>query len=143
MWHNYGFDRHVLGNHSRDELRIDCRGFDGDTMHMARLWNSSRQGKGYSLEALSTDVDIIVRELGEDMARFSQLDGDFEGKVSMRTLFGERLKRKDGSQGKQVRRPGARLPPAPCSCLPPGLPPPSLHQLALRNGALRMAHNPR
>lgn len=32
-------------------------GFGGDTMHMARLWDSSRTmtkgGKGYSLEALS------------------------------------------------------------------------------------------
>ena len=30
---------------------INCRGFHADTMHMARLWNSSRtMGKGYSLE---------------------------------------------------------------------------------------------
>jgi hypothetical protein len=30
---------------------IDCQGFHADTMHMARLWNSSRtMGKGYSLE---------------------------------------------------------------------------------------------
>ena len=48
VWHNYSFDRHVLHNHG-----IDCRGFAADTMHMARLWDSSRQGKGYSLESLT------------------------------------------------------------------------------------------
>eukprot|EP01041_Mallomonas_annulata_P002582 gene2582-5051_t len=37
VWHNYGFDRHVMYNH-----RIDCKGFAGDTMHMARLWDTSR-----------------------------------------------------------------------------------------------------
>jgi DNA polymerase-1 len=31
VWHNYGFDRHVMCNEG-----IDCRGFGGDTMHMAR-----------------------------------------------------------------------------------------------------------
>lgn len=56
MWHNYGFDRHVLYNEG-----IDALGFAGDTMHMARLWDTSRSkfdgstaGTGYSLEALST-----------------------------------------------------------------------------------------
>ena len=49
VWHNYSFDRHVLRNHG-----IDCAGFAADTMHMARLWDSSRQGKGsYSLEGLT------------------------------------------------------------------------------------------
>lgn len=37
IWHNYGFDRHVMMNEG-----IDCRGFGGDTMHMARLWDTSR-----------------------------------------------------------------------------------------------------
>ena len=36
-WHNYGYDRHILFNH-----RIDCKGFGGDTMHMARLVDPSR-----------------------------------------------------------------------------------------------------
>ena len=35
VWHNYSFDRHILYNHD-----IDCRGFHGDTMHMARLWDT-------------------------------------------------------------------------------------------------------
>ena len=49
VWHNYSFDRHVI-----ERMGIICRGFYGDTMHMARLWDSSRTGRGgYSLEALS------------------------------------------------------------------------------------------
>jgi DNA polymerase-1 len=49
VWHNYSFDRHVI-----ERMGIVCRGFYGDTMHMARLWDSSRTGRGgYSLEALS------------------------------------------------------------------------------------------
>ena len=40
---------------------IDVQGFHGDTMHMARLWNTARDkinknGTGYSLEALSQDL---------------------------------------------------------------------------------------
>jgi len=57
IWHNYSFDRHVLGNHG-----IDAKGFGGDTMHMARLLDSARgrvKGKGYSLESLSNDRAIM------------------------------------------------------------------------------------
>jgi len=55
VWHNYGFDRHVLYN-----IGIDAKGFEADTMHMARLHDSSRDktnkgGGGYSLESLSGD----------------------------------------------------------------------------------------
>lgn len=56
VWHNYSFDRHVM-----ERLGINMSGFDGDTMHMARLWNSSRTGKGgYSLEALSCELIIEI-----------------------------------------------------------------------------------
>lgn len=55
VWHNYSFDRHVLRNHG-----IDCQGFAADTMHMARLWDSSRQGKGYSLESLTGYAMYLV-----------------------------------------------------------------------------------
>lgn len=54
VWHNYSFDRHVLGNVWVGGRPIEARGFHADTMHMARLWDSSRRGKGYSLEALSS-----------------------------------------------------------------------------------------
>ena len=40
IWHNYSFDRHVLGN-----LGINCQGFGGDTMHMARLWDTGKEGE--------------------------------------------------------------------------------------------------
>jgi len=50
VWHNYSFDRHVL-----ERMNVTCNGFYGDTMHMARLWDSSRTGRGgYSLEALTS-----------------------------------------------------------------------------------------
>ena len=49
VWHNYSFDRHVMAN-----MDIHCRGFAGDTMHMARLLDSSRKGtKNYSLADLT------------------------------------------------------------------------------------------
>jgi len=81
VWHNYGFDRHVLFNEG-----IDARGFAGDTMHMARLADSSRDkasggGGGYGLAALTSD-----------------LVGD--AKVPMKEIFGVGALRKDGTEGK-------------------------------------------
>lgn len=56
VWHNYGFDRHVFSN-----MGVACDGFDGDTMHMARLYDASRKlGGGYSLESLSGDTNVRV-----------------------------------------------------------------------------------
>ncbi|GIM08897.1 hypothetical protein Vretimale_12841 [Volvox reticuliferus] len=55
VWHNYGFDRHVLEN-----MGIRCRGFGGDTLHMARLADASRSGKRtYGLDNLTADKDIM------------------------------------------------------------------------------------
>lgn len=48
VWHNYGFDRHLFYNHG-----INVRGFAGDTMHMARLYDSGKMGNQYSLAALT------------------------------------------------------------------------------------------
>eukprot|EP00594_Rhizosolenia_setigera_P005159 CAMPEP_0178949760 /NCGR_PEP_ID=MMETSP0789-20121207/6247_1 /TAXON_ID=3005 /ORGANISM="Rhizosolenia setigera, Strain CCMP 1694" /LENGTH=1085 /DNA_ID=CAMNT_0020630353 /DNA_START=111 /DNA_END=3371 /DNA_ORIENTATION=+ len=84
VWHNYGFDRHVLWNEG-----IDCRGFGGDTMHMARLRNTARlmhpnpMFRGYSLEALSADL-LNQR------------------KKPMKEIFGVPRIRKDGSEGSIV-----------------------------------------
>lgn len=79
VWHNYGFDRHVMWNEG-----IDCRGFGGDTMHMARLQDTSRSklgtGNGYSLEALTEEL------LGRR-------------KKPMKEIFGIKRLRKDGSEG--------------------------------------------
>ena len=65
VWHNYGFDRHVLWNHG-----LDVRGFGGDTMHMARLWDASRQA-GYSLEILTDE--LCGRRVREEPDAFPRL----------------------------------------------------------------------
>jgi len=105
VWHNYGFDRHVLYNEG-----INCRGFAGDTMHMARLWDSSRDKadasssssngngenggggngngesgtstKGYALEALSKELVPFAAKM-----------------ASMKDLFGRAKLRKDNTPG--------------------------------------------
>lgn len=88
VWHNYSFDRHVL-----ERMGITCRGFYGDTMHMARLWDSSRTGRGgYSLEALTTEESLM-----------GPLDiNDARGKISMKKIFGKRNIKKDGTEGKLI-----------------------------------------
>jgi len=82
VWHNYGFDRHVLWNEG-----INVQGFGGDTMHMARLQDTSRSkatsfknATGYGLEALSNDL-LEMR------------------KRPMKELFGVPRLRADGSEG--------------------------------------------
>ncbi len=81
VWHNYGFDRHVMWNEG-----IDCQGLGGDTMHMARLQNTSRlknEGQGYSLEALTSEL-LLLR------------------KKPMKELFGVPRLRRDGTPGVQL-----------------------------------------
>ena len=88
VWHNYGFDRHVLWNEG-----ADVRGFGGDTMHMARLQDTSRGRSGaggYSLEALTDD--LIGRR-----------------KKPMKELFGIKRKRKDGTDGLMVDIPPVQV----------------------------------
>ena len=81
VWHNYGFDRHVLWNEG-----INVQGLGGDTIHMARLQDTSRlkttssKANPYSLEGLTDEL------LGRR-------------KKSMKELFGVPRTRKDGSQG--------------------------------------------
>ena len=79
VWHNYGFDRHVLYNEG-----INVKGFGGDTMHMARLADTSRMK--YSLESLTEDL------LGQR-------------KVPMKEIFGEARLRKDGTPGALIDLP--------------------------------------
>jgi len=82
VWHNVSFDRHVVWNHG-----IEVKGFGGDTMHMARLWDAARSpkwgGRGYGLEALSDEL--------------------VEGpkKTSMKEIFAVAVKKKDGTDGKK------------------------------------------
>lgn len=89
VWHNYGFDRHVMWNEG-----IDVKGFGGDTMHMARLQDTSRAtygtGAGYSLEALTDE--LLNRR-----------------KQPMKELFGVKRLRKDGSEGSLVDVPAVQI----------------------------------
>ncbi|KAK9151816.1 hypothetical protein Syun_010125 [Stephania yunnanensis] len=91
VWHNYSFDRHIILNYG-----LKVSGFHADTMHMARLWDSSRRLEGgYSLEALTSDARVMSRtksSTGEDLI----------GKFSMKTIFGKRKIKKDGSEGKII-----------------------------------------
>ncbi|BFI30949.1 DNA polymerase I [Marchantia polymorpha subsp. ruderalis] len=91
IWHNYSFDKHILGNHG-----IDACGFYADTMHLARLLDSARtvvQG-GYSLEGLTSDKSLMNGYWG---------GMDIEevvGKRSMKHLFGKPNIKKNGEEGK-------------------------------------------
>ncbi|XP_062192377.1 DNA polymerase I A, chloroplastic-like isoform X2 [Phragmites australis] len=89
VWHNYSFDSHVIENHG---IKVD--GFHADTMHLARLWDSSRRTDGgYSLEGLTNDhrvMDAVPKDL------------PYAGKTSMKTIFGRKKVRKDGSEGKII-----------------------------------------
>lgn len=67
---------------------MECNGLAGDTIHMARMFDASRLqggGSGYSLEALSSDAEI--------MKRF----GKVESKTSMKKLFEQPVIKKDGT----------------------------------------------
>jgi hypothetical protein len=86
VWHNYGFDRHVLMNHG-----IDARGFFGDTMHLARLLDTSlKKSGGYSLHALSNNRELID-DAGAGAAR---------AKMPLMELFGRPKKKKNGEDSK-------------------------------------------
>ncbi|KAL6314412.1 hypothetical protein AAG906_022495 [Vitis piasezkii] len=72
VWHNYSFDNHVIENY---DLKVS--GFHADTMHMARLWDSSRRAVGgYSLEALTRDSKVMS---GADMSNGEELIGKKDG----------------------------------------------------------------
>lgn len=86
VWHNYSFDNHVIENYG-----LKVSGFHADTMHMARLWDSSRRTQGgYSLEALSGDKKVMSGIKKEELF----------GKISMKAIFGRKKIKKDGSEGK-------------------------------------------
>ncbi|KAJ4745777.1 DNA polymerase I [Rhynchospora pubera] len=92
VWHNYSFDSHIIENYG-----INLSGFHADTMHMARLWDSSRRlDGGYSLEALSGDSRVMS---GAHSGPKSALN---IGKISMKSIFGKKKVKKDGSEGKLI-----------------------------------------
>ena len=78
VFHNYSFDYHEIQNEG-----ISVNGFAGDTMHMARLWEASRIGKGsYSLESLSEELYIRKKPYKE--------------------IFGKPHIKRDGTAGKII-----------------------------------------
>ncbi|GLU23615.1 hypothetical protein SLE2022_396070 [Rubroshorea leprosula] len=98
VWHNYSFDCHVIENYG-----LKVSGFHADTMHMARLWDSSRRIEGgYSLEALTGDYRVMSR--GNSWKDNLRKEG-LIGKRSMKTIFGKKKVKKDGSEGKMVTIP--------------------------------------
>jgi DNA polymerase-1 len=106
VWHNYGFDRHVLqrcalgidwSQHPdiKEPKRLQLAGFAGDTLHMARLNDAGRKGfKTYSLESLSGDPDVMGRDNLAVLER---------SKVSLKTMFSVPKLTKGGKPSKSVR----------------------------------------
>lgn len=95
VWHNYSFDKHIIENHG-----IDVKGFHADTMHLARLWNSARSREGgYSLESLTKDPKVM------DGCGAETEDELIMGKESMKSIFGKKKIKKDGTEGKVVTLP--------------------------------------
>lgn len=95
VWHNYSFDKHVIENYG-----FKVSGFHADTMHMARLWDSSRRILGgYSLEALTGDSHVMCDARLVHAERLFHDEGLF-GKISMKTIFGRKKLKKDGTEGK-------------------------------------------
>eukprot|EP01117_Protostelium_nocturnum_P015199 TRINITY_DN5861_c0_g1_i1.p1 TRINITY_DN5861_c0_g1~~TRINITY_DN5861_c0_g1_i1.p1 ORF type:complete len:1203 (-),score=391.20 TRINITY_DN5861_c0_g1_i1:7-3588(-) len=85
VYHNYSFDYHILAHNG-----IRPRGFSADTMHMARLWDSSRLTRGgYSLQGILQDLQIP----GIDLKR------------SIKERFSSPKIKKDGTEGKALEHP--------------------------------------
>lgn len=65
-------------------------------MHMARLWDSSRRlNGGYSLEALTRDPKVMSGTQSFE-------ENDLIGKISMKSIFGRKKVKKDGTDGKII-----------------------------------------
>ena len=89
VWHNYSFDTHVLATRQErnrffviltNNSNIITRGFGGDTMQMARLWDSSRVFKGgYSLQGLTENLALPI-----------------DAKKTIKERFGKIVLKKDG-----------------------------------------------
>ncbi|CAL4904196.1 unnamed protein product [Urochloa decumbens] len=88
VWHNYSSDSHVIENYG-----IKVAGFHADTMHLARLWDSSIKNDGELLEELTNDPRVMDT-VPEDLPKL--------GKISMKTIFGRKKVRKDGFEEKDV-----------------------------------------
>lgn len=69
-------------------------------MHLARLFDSSRKiSGGYSLEALTSDPKIMSQGNSDDDVEL------INGKMSMKSIFGKKKLKKDGTEGKMITLP--------------------------------------
>ncbi|KAG6533462.1 hypothetical protein ZIOFF_007333 [Zingiber officinale] len=92
---SHSFDSHIIGNNG-----IKLAGFHVDTMHLARLFDSSRTTDGgYSLEALTSDPKIMSQRNSDDDVEL------ISGKMSMKSIFGKKKLKKDGTEGKIITLP--------------------------------------
>ena len=80
VYHNYSFDHHAMRNSG-----LLVNGFHADTIHMARLYDTSLLS--YSLEALTNSPRIMT---------YPKLK---EGKKGMKELFAQPVTKKDGTEG--------------------------------------------
>lgn len=113
VFHNFSFDRHVLNNEG-----IVVRGFAADTMHMARLWDTSL-GRGPAAlvakktpgrtaagaagdDAVDVDQDEEAAASGYSLAALTSLLLPREAKRSMTELFGYPRTKRDGTKGKVI-----------------------------------------
>ncbi|XP_026378782.1 DNA polymerase I B, mitochondrial-like [Papaver somniferum] len=101
VWHNYSFDSHVIDNYG-----LKNSGFHADTMHLARLWDSSRGSEdGYSLESLTSDPRVMNENskiCGSRKKKVGIISGINQGKISFKIIFGKGKLKKDGSEGKVI-----------------------------------------
>ncbi|CAD8076713.1 unnamed protein product [Paramecium primaurelia] len=113
IWHNYGFDKHIFGNHG-----INVKGFFGDTMHMARLLDPSKQPQEYSLAKLSLayedEIKLVKIKRMECLLKKPNLTDeersslqlfkdhllDINLKTSMKQIFGQNKELKNGQVSK-------------------------------------------
>lgn len=109
VWHNYGFDMHILQRRCLgiDEAAVraaggdpaaatlNLGGFAGDTLHLARLHDAGRKGtRTYSLASLSGDPAVMAADLTAGSGSGGAAGGGGGGgaaaaraKVSMKELF--------------------------------------------------------
>ena len=111
VWHNYSFDAHILRNYG-----VEPNGLVGDTMHMARLWDSSlghdfeagsiihSGGNGTGAEETEQDEQEQAKAIrGYGLAALSKrLLGRDSWKTDMKSLFGRPKLRQDGTPGKAI-----------------------------------------
>jgi DNA polymerase-1 len=115
VWHNYSFDRHIFYNHG-----INVLGFGGDTLHMARLYDTSRMPNEFSLSKLTEiyhDDLLKVREyyLKYFRKQHPEKESFFDNyenyndkalkKIDMKTLFSYKKILRTGDEGKTIIMP--------------------------------------